>query len=75
MPEPRLHNSAKTYLRYSGIALQMGLTIAAFSLAGRWLDGRFDSRPAFTAALALLGVLLALYSVIRQISNNEPPSS
>jgi F0F1-type ATP synthase assembly protein I len=69
-----ISKSSRAYLQYSGIAAQMGLTIAAFAFLGVWLDGKFATDKIFTAILALLGVLFSLYAVIRQISKQEPPA-
>lgn len=69
-----ISKSSRVYLRYSGIAMQMGLTIAAFAWLGWWLDKKMATDKIFTAILALLGVLFSLYAVIRQISKSEPPA-
>ena len=53
-------------LRFSGMALQMGVTIALGTFAGQKLDAYFEtSNPYFTISLALLSVAAALYLAIK----------
>jgi F0F1-type ATP synthase assembly protein I len=63
--------NARSYIQYSGIAAQMGITIAVFAFLGKYLDGIAGTDKLLTALLALFGVLLSLYFVIRQL--NKPP--
>lgn len=54
-------------LRYSGLAFQMGATIAVCVWAGKEIDGYFSNRiPAATISFSLLGIGAALYSVIKE---------
>jgi F0F1-type ATP synthase assembly protein I len=56
-------------LRYSGMAVQMGVTIGGGVWLGKWLDQRMaTSKPWFTLALALFAVLIAMYNVIRDLN-------
>ncbi len=53
-------------LRFSGMALQMGVTIAIGTLAGQKLDAHFETKnPYFTISLALISVAAALYLAIK----------
>ncbi|MEM8529045.1 MAG: AtpZ/AtpI family protein [Bacteroidota bacterium] len=55
-----------SYMKYTGIAFQMGGIIFVGVLIGRKLDQYFEQeQPIFTAVLALLAVLGAIYSVIK----------
>jgi len=55
-----------SYMKYTGIAFQMGGVILVGVLIGRKLDQYFEQeQPIFTAALALLAVIGAIYSVIK----------
>ncbi|OGX81134.1 hypothetical protein BEN49_15995 [Hymenobacter coccineus] len=57
--------------KYSGIAFQMLATIGLSAWAGTWLDGHYRTQtPWFTIGLMLAGVLLALYQVIRSLTNS-----
>jgi F0F1-type ATP synthase assembly protein I len=54
------------YLKYSTLAIQMGVTIGLFAFAGYKLDQHFRSvTPYWTIGLALCGVGLSLYTVIK----------
>jgi len=56
------------YLRFSGIAIQMGLTIYLGSLLGKWLDSRFlNENQLYFKICTLFAVFLAMYSVIKQV--------
>ncbi|MFD0964570.1 AtpZ/AtpI family protein [Pseudofulvibacter geojedonensis] len=60
----------KNYARFSGIALQMGATIYLGSLLGKWLDGKFpNENELYTKIVTLTAVFLAMYSVIKQVTN------
>ena len=68
-PQP---NSQFRFMKYAGMAFQMAVTIFLFVFAGRKLDNIFESpQPYFTAGMALLGVFLALYLVIRQLMSEQ----
>lgn len=59
---------AEAYLKYSGMAIQMGIIILAGALAGQWLDGRFETeRPYFTVLLSLLSIFAALYITLKDL--------
>jgi hypothetical protein len=54
------------YLKYSTMAFQMGATIGLFAFGGYKLDQHFKfNHPYCTVVLALCGVGLSLYSVIK----------
>ena len=58
----------------SGIAIQMGITIYLFVVFGKWLDSKFTNNYSlYTVIFSLLGVLLAMYKIIKQVAsmNNE----
>lgn len=57
--------------KYSGIAFQMLATIGLSTWLGTWLDKRLQfENPWFTIALLLLGVLVALWQVIRGLTKD-----
>ncbi|MGB0861504.1 MAG: AtpZ/AtpI family protein [Saprospiraceae bacterium] len=59
---------ANDYLKYSGMAFQMGAVIAVFTYLGQWLDGKYATEtPYWTVGFALLGVFLALYFLIKDV--------
>ena len=54
------------YVEYSGIAFQMVAIILAFVWAGKKIDEKyFNGDSVFIVVFSLLGVLLAMYFVIK----------
>jgi len=69
-PNQRPKKSFRNYVVFSGIAFQMGVTIAIFTYVGLWLDKKFpNNHRIFTVIFSLLGVIGALYSTIKQVIN------
>ena len=58
--------SSRAYLRYAGMATQMGLLIGGFSYLGQFLDNYFLTKPALVVIGSLSGVSLSLYVFIKQ---------
>lgn len=57
------------YLRFSSIAIQMGLTIYLGSKLGEWLDSYFfNENQLYYKICTLFAVFLAMFSVIRQVT-------
>lgn len=57
-----------TYAKYSGIAFQMFAIIAIGAFVGVKLDDYLDNdNNLYTIIFSLVAVMLAIYSVIRQI--------
>lgn len=62
----------KDFAKYSGIAIQMGLTIYLASLLGEWLDQKYNNtEQLYTKIVTLVGVFVAMGSVILQVSKNS----
>ncbi|PQJ21779.1 AtpZ/AtpI family protein [Tenacibaculum sp. SG-28] len=58
------------FIRFSGIALQMGLTIYLGSLLGEWLDTKYDNQnQLYTKICTLVAVFAAMFSVIYNVTN------
>lgn len=58
---------ARNFLRFSGMAFSMAITIALFAFGGVWLDERTgNDSSTWTIVGSLFGVALAMYQVIRQ---------
>ena len=54
------------FYKYSGMAIQMGITITAAVYGGIALDDRLETEtPWFTLLLSLVGVGAAIYIVIK----------
>ena len=70
-PAPAGADRLRAVAKYSGIAFQMLATIGLSAWAGVWLDARYHTKmPWFTIGLMLLGVLVALYQVIRSLTKS-----
>lgn len=64
--------SINNFAKYSSISFQMIAIIGIFAFAGYKIDAARNSKtPIFTAILSLLGVVLSLYQVVRQLNKNE----
>lgn len=57
----------RKYLRFAGVGVQFALTILLLTLAGIWLDERFDTSPLFTVVFLLLGFVGATWSLVAQV--------
>lgn len=69
-PKKKFQNreNLNNYGKYSGIAFQMILIILAGLFLGIKMDKWFHtSDPVFTAILSVLGVILATYTVIKDV--------
>lgn len=67
-PDPDARRNSSNFVKFSGVGLQMLAIIGVFTWLGIWADGRFGSSPWGTVMLMLLGVFLAMYQVIRAVS-------
>jgi F0F1-type ATP synthase assembly protein I len=70
----RQDKGMQAYARYSGIALQLGGTLAIGAFIGRKLDQYFGlEKPLLTALFALLATVGGIYMMVRGLigSNNE----
>ena len=67
-PNPN-KNPLFNYARYSGIAIQMAVIIAAGVFGGFKLDGLLNTRPLFTITLSIAGVAIAIYISIKDVIN------
>lgn len=55
------------YARYSGLAFQMAIIILLAVFGGLKLDEHWNTKPVFTIVGALLGIAVALYTVIKDL--------
>ena len=61
---------ASSYAKYMGVAFQMIIIIGLFTFAGYKIDQATGHQTKWvTAVLALAGVFLSLYLVIRSLKN------
>lgn len=58
-----------SYLKYSSLGFQMAITIGLAAWGGNYLDEKYENeQPILTIILILLGIAIALYQVIREVS-------
>ena len=58
----------KNYARYSGMAIQLGATIALCAFAGRKLDTWLSfQQPLMTTLLAFLGTVAGIYLLVKDL--------
>lgn len=62
-----LRRSADSYMKYSGLAIQMGVIILIGVYGGMKLDEYFGTDPILTAVLALLSTFAALYISLKDL--------
>jgi F0F1-type ATP synthase assembly protein I len=54
------------FIKYSNLAIQMGVTIGLGAWGGSKLDEHYQNKtPVFTIILSLLGIAAALYLVLK----------
>lgn len=62
------NNGLRKWAVFSGIAIQMGVTIGIGVFVGIKLDENYPNKySAFTIIFSLLGVFISLYAVIKQL--------
>ena len=65
-------NQLNSYIKYSSLATQMAVIIAAGTFFGDYLDKKHTlDTPIYTIVLSLLSVFLALYYVLKKIINHN----
>jgi ATP synthase protein I len=64
------------YVKYTGLFFQMLVIIGVFTFGGSKLDEyQKTTQPYFTAGFALLGVVIAIYQVLKGINQISNPNS
>ncbi|MBG8553205.1 AtpZ/AtpI family protein [Hymenobacter guriensis] len=64
-------STGSTFGKFAGAGMQMLAIIGLSTWLGVWLDGRYHSSPWATVGLSLLGIFVALYQVIRAVSEKS----
>ena len=68
MKEERKTEGVNQYLKFSGMGMQMAITIGLFAWLGTFLDKKFQTdQPLWTAGLSLLGVFAGLFLMLKQL--------
>ena len=56
------------YVRFTGIAFQLGITIYLAAYIGNWLDSKFlMQKQIFTLVLILVAMIASIWSIHRQL--------
>jgi len=64
-PKKQLHK----YIRFSGIAFQLGATIYLAAYLGKWLDNKFlMQKKIFTLALVIFALIVSIWSIVKQLN-------
>ncbi len=72
MSDKQKGKNATNFIKYSGMGFQMLATIGLFAFAGYKIDGyRNSDKLIFTAVFGLVGVIISLYQVVRQLNSKE----
>lgn len=57
------------YMKFSALAIQMGILILVAALGGQWLDEKAANKtPVWTIVLTLIAIFVSLYQVIREVN-------
>ncbi len=74
-PEGEVRQKYDAYLKYSGMAFQMGIIILVGTWAGQKLDSHFQTeRPYLTVLMALFSIFAALYITLKDLfTGNKKP--
>lgn len=66
-PHQENRKRVQNYMKYSGMAIQMGVIILLGVYAGKWLDEYFQTAPYLLVAMALFSIFAALYSTLKDL--------
>ncbi len=58
---------SNAFIKYSSMAIQMAVTILACIFLGKYLDERNETGKTWTIVLSIVGVGVAMYSVIKDL--------
>ncbi|MFP5080596.1 AtpZ/AtpI family protein [Pedobacter sp. JCM 36344] len=66
------NKNVNNFARYSSIGFQMLATIGVFAFIGFKLDKYNQTKaPIFSAIFSLIGVIISLYQVVKQLNKKE----
>jgi F0F1-type ATP synthase assembly protein I len=70
--ESSRQDQLKPYLKYSGLAFQMIVTMVAAAYAGMWLDEKQgNENPWWTIVLMVTAVIATIYMVIKSVTQKQ----
>jgi ATP synthase protein I len=70
--EASRQDQLKPYLKYSGLAFQMIVTLVAAAYAGMWLDEKQNNKnPWWTIGFMVVAVIGSIYMVIKSVTQKQ----
>jgi F0F1-type ATP synthase assembly protein I len=70
--EASRQNQLKPYVKYSGLAFQMIVTLVAAAYAGMWLDEKQgNENPWWTITFMVVAVIGTIYLVIKSVTEKQ----
>jgi ATP synthase protein I len=70
--EASRQDQLKPYLKYSGMAFQMIVTLVAAAYGGMWLDEKQGNKnPWWTIVLMVVAVVATIYMVIKSVTQKQ----
>lgn len=72
MSDQEKRKNTTDFVKYTGLGFQMLAVIGLFAFAGYKIDEyRNNGKSIFMALLGVLGVILSLYQVVRQLNSKD----
>lgn len=65
------NRAERQWLRFGAVGIQYFATILVMTLAGIWLDNKFETAPLFLLLLLALAFAGATYSLIQQVLGGD----
>jgi len=62
----RRNGDRPSWVRFSGVGIEFAVAVIGFTLAGRWIDGRYNTGPWGVLIGAGLGLFGGMYNLIRE---------
>jgi F0F1-type ATP synthase assembly protein I len=63
---PRQNERMPSWVRHSGMGIELAAAVARFVLAGVWVDRHYGTAPWGVVVGAVLGLLGGMYNLIRE---------
>ena len=71
-PEKSPKKQVNNYIKYSAVGFQMMATIGLLTFIGYKIDASRNAKtPYFTAGFSLLGVIVGILQVVRQLNSDK----
>lgn len=63
------NNQPNSWLFFTGLGLQIGVIVYVMAYLGGKLDAKYNmSKPYFSFALVIIGLIAAIYSAVKQLN-------